>query len=137
MTAEQEETTAMTKPGSRGIRRLVLATRYSMLGLGAAWRNEEAFRTEVLLCCVLAPAAFWLGETTVERLLLLLPLVLVLLMELANSAIESVVDRLGSEQHPLSGQAKDLGSAMVFVANLTVALVWGMIAWDRFMSQAG
>ena len=124
----------MTKPGNRGLRRIAMATHFSILGFKAAWRNEEAFRTEVILGLFLFPAAFWLGQTNVERLLLLLSCILVILMELANTAIESVVDRMGSEHHPLSGQAKDLGSAMVLVSNLTVLLVWGMIAWDRFLS---
>lgn len=122
----------MVKPGNRGLRRLIAATKYSILGFKAAWRNEEAFRTEIRLGIFLVPAAFWLGQTVVEQLLLLLSCILVILMELANTAIESLVDRIGSEQHALSGQAKDLGSAMVLVANLTVLLVWGMIAWGRF-----
>lgn len=123
---------SMSKPGNRGLRRLVAATAYSFKGYGAAWRQEEAFRQEVLLGIVLFPAAFWLGQTTVQTLLLLLSCIVVLLAELANTAIESVVDRIGSEQHPLSGQAKDLGSALVFTGNMTVLLVWGLIAWDRF-----
>jgi diacylglycerol kinase (ATP) len=124
----------MSKPGNRGLRRVIAATVFSFKGFKAAWQQEEAFRTEILLAIVLVPTAFWLGHTTVERLLLLLSLVLVILAELANTAIESVVDRIGIEQHPLSGQAKDLGSSLVFVTNMTVLLVWGMIGWDRFFS---
>jgi diacylglycerol kinase (ATP) len=122
----------MSKPGNRGLRRLIAATVFSFQGFRAAWRQEEAFRTEVLLGVVLTPTAFWLGQTTVEILLLLLSCILVILAELANTAIESVIDRIGHEQHPLSGQAKDLGSSLVFVTNMTVLLVWGMIAWNRF-----
>ena len=132
MTAEHSNQATMTKPGNRGLKRLALATKFSILGYKAAWRNEEAFPTEIILSLFLFPAAFWLGQTGVERVLLLLSCILVILMELANSAIESVVDRTGSEHHPLSGQAKDLGSALVMTANLTVLLVWGIIAWDRF-----
>lgn len=124
---------AMNKPGNRGLRRVYAATVFSFKGYAAAWREEEAFRTEVLLGLVLFPTALWLGESTVERLLLLLSCILVLLAELANTAIESIVDRISSEHHPLSGQAKDLGSALVFTSNMTVLLVWGMIAWDRFV----
>lgn len=132
MTKNEHHPIAMTKPGNRGLKRLALATKFSILGYKAAWRNEEAFRTEIILSLFLFPAAFWLGQTGVERVLLLLSCILVIMMELANSAIESVVDRTGSEHHPLSGQAKDLGSALVMTANLTVLLVWGIIAWDRF-----
>lgn len=127
---------AMTKPGNRGLRRLYAATLFSFKGFKAAWRQEEAFRTEVLLGIVLFPGAFWLGRDTVETLLLILSLVIVLLAELTNTAIESVVDRIGSEQHPLSGQAKDLGSSLVFISNMTVLLVWGLIAWDRYRAWA-
>ena len=132
MGANGNNNTQMTKPGKRGVSRLIAATRYSVKGFKAAWKNEEAFRQEILLCAVLAPAAFWLGQTTVEILLLLLSLIIVILAELTNTAIESIVDRIGSEHHPLSGQAKDLGSALVLVSNGAVVLVWGMIALDRF-----
>jgi diacylglycerol kinase (ATP) len=122
----------MSKPGNRGLKRLVAATAFSFKGLRAAWQQEEAFRQEMLLALVLFPAAFWLGQTTVEILLLLLSCILVVFAELTNTAIESIVDRIGPEHHPLSGQAKDLGSALVFVSNMTVLLVWGMIAWQRW-----
>lgn len=128
----KNDTQTMTKPGNRGLRRLIAATVFSFKGFKAAWQNEEAFRTEIMLAIVLVPTALWLGQSTVETLLLLLSLILVILAELANTAIESVVDRISSEQHPLSGQAKDLGSSLVFVTNMTVLLVWGMIGWDRF-----
>jgi diacylglycerol kinase (ATP) len=122
----------MSKPDNRGLKRLVAATLFSFKGFRAAWQQEEAFRQEVILGAVLLPCAFWLGQTTVETLLLLLSCIIVLLAELTNTAIESIVDRIGSEQHPLSGQAKDLGSALVFISNMTVLLVWGMIGWQRF-----
>lgn len=128
----KNDTQTMTKPGNRGLRRLIAATVFSFKGFKAAWQNEEAFRSEIMLAIVLVPTALWLGQSTVETLLLLLSLILVILAELANTAIESVVDRISSEQHPLSGQAKDLGSSLVFVTNMTVLLVWGMIGWDRF-----
>ena len=134
MREQQNAPSTMNKPGKRGLKRLLAATGYSIKGFKAAWRNEEAFRSELLLCIVLVPLAFWLGQTTVEQLLLLGSLIFVISAELGNTAIESVVDRIGTDHHPLSGQAKDLGSAIVLVSNMTVLLVWGMLTWDRFFS---
>ena len=101
-----------------GWRRLVNATGYSWAGLKAAWRNEEAFRQESLLCALLAPLALWLGDSAVERALL------IVIVELLNSSLEATIDRIGPERHELSGRAKDIGSAAVFVALLNAALVW-------------
>jgi diacylglycerol kinase (ATP) len=111
----------------KGWRRLVNATGYSWAGLQAAWRNEEAFRQEALLCTTLVPLALWLGESAVERALLIGSLLLVVIVELLNSGIEAVVDRIGQERHELSGRAKDIGSAAVFVALLNAAVVWLLI----------
>ena len=122
----------MGKPGNTGLRRIINATFFSFAGLAAAWRNESAFRQELLLCVVLVPAGFWLGRTAVERALLVGSCLLVLIVELLNSGLESVVDRIGSERHALSGRAKDLGSAAVFVALMLTLVVWGLIAWERF-----
>jgi diacylglycerol kinase (ATP) len=110
-----------------GFRRLVRAARYSWQGLVCAFRNEAAFRLELALAAVLAPAGWWLGAGGVERALLLGSLALVLVVELLNSAVEAAVDRLGDERHELAGRAKDLGSAAVFVALLNVPLVWGLV----------
>lgn len=118
---------------TRGLQRLVNATRYSMLGFRAAWENEAAFRQEVILATVLIPTAFWLGENAVQRALLLGSLLAVLITELLNSAVEAAIDRFGEERHILSGRAKDLGSAAVLVALLGVLSVWGLIAWERFL----
>jgi len=107
--------------------RLVRATRCSLQGLGAAWRHEQAFRQEVVLLAVLAPVAWWLGETAVRRALLLGSLGLILMVELLNSALEAVVDRAGTESDPLAGRAKDLGSAAVFLALLQGAVVWVVV----------
>ena len=127
----------MGKPGGNtGFRRIVNATFFSLAGLRAAWRDEAAFRQEVLLCVVLLPAGVWLGQTAVERSLLLGSCLLVLIVELLNSGIEAVVDRVGNEHHRLSGQAKDLGSAAVFLSLLLVLVIWGLIAWDRFAPVA-
>ena len=106
----------MGKPGNTGLRRIVNATFFSFAGFRAAWRDEAAFRQEALLCLVLVPTAFWLGRTAVERSLLIGSCLLVLIVELLNTGIENVVDRVGQEHHRLSGQAKDLGSAAVFTS---------------------
>lgn len=120
---------SMNKPGLRGLPRLIAATGYSLRGLRAAWNYEEAFRVEALLAIVLIPAAFWVGESLVHQLLLIIGVVLVLIAELVNSAIEAIVDRVGAELHPLSGQAKDIGSATVFVSMLLCGLIWGLSLW--------
>ncbi|MDP2324595.1 MAG: diacylglycerol kinase, partial [Gammaproteobacteria bacterium] len=106
----------MAKQGKRGLRRLRDATVYSAAGLAAAWRGEEAFRQEVLLAIGLLPLALWLGQTPMERLLLIGSWLVVMIVEVLNTAIEATVDRISDEHHPLSGQAKDLGSAAVFLS---------------------
>lgn len=98
-----------------------------MLGLRAAFVNEAAFRQELALFVVMAPLGYWLGSSGVERALLIGSVLLVLIVELLNSAIEAVVDRIGAERHDLSGRAKDIGSAAVFVALLNVAVIWGLV----------
>ncbi len=110
-----------------GLQRIVNATRYSMAGLTAAWRHESAFRQELALCCVLAPLGLWLGRNGIERALLVGCLLLVLLTELLNSAIEAIVDLASPEHHALAGRAKDLGSAAVFAALATVVVTWGLV----------
>ncbi|RKQ96907.1 diacylglycerol kinase [Kushneria sinocarnis] len=119
------------KPGHSGFRRLLYSTRYSLKGLGAAWRNEAAFRQELVLALVLLPTTFWLGRSLLEWLLLLGSALLVMIVELLNSAIEAIVDRIGVEHHVLSGRAKDLGSAAVFLAVLFAFLVWGGLLLSR------
>jgi diacylglycerol kinase (ATP) len=126
----------MGKPGNTGLRRIVNATFFSLAGLRAAWLHESAFRQETLLCVVLIPAAFWVGRTAVERSLLIGSCLLVLIVELLNSGVEAVVDRVGDEHHDLAGRAKDLGSAAVFVSLALVLVVWGFIAWARFVPGA-
>ena len=123
----------MGKPGNTGIRRIIRATRFSAQGFAHAWKHEAAFRQELALAAVLTPAAFWLGQTVLERALLIGVLLLVLIVELLNSAIEAAIDRHGEEQHELSGRAKDLGSAAVFVVLVLVGVVWGAVAWQRFL----
>ncbi len=111
----------------KGLFRIYHACLYSMAGFKAAWRHEEAFRQEVLLTLVMAPAALWLGEDALEKIVLIGCLVLVLLAELFNSAVEAVVDRIGEEKHDLSGRAKDIGSAAVFLTLAWAAIVWLVI----------
>ena len=122
----------MGKPGNTGVRRIIRATRFSAQGLAQAWQHEAAFRQELVLVIVMAPAALWLGQSIVERSLLIAVLLLVLIVELLNSTIEAAIDRHGDEQHDLSGRAKDMGSAAVFISLLLVALVWGAVAWQKF-----
>ncbi|MEO8223338.1 MAG: diacylglycerol kinase [Gammaproteobacteria bacterium] len=124
----------MTKPGKRGLRRLLDATRYSAAGLSAAWSGEEAFRQEVIVGIALVPAALLLGQTSYERLLLISSWLLVIIVEVLNTAVEATVDRISDEVHPLSGRAKDLGSAAVLLSLVLALLVWGTVAWQRFGS---
>jgi diacylglycerol kinase (ATP) len=117
----------VAKPGATGITRIINATGYSMKGLKSAWVNEAAFRQELLLILLLMPLAFWIGDSLNEILLLVCISWLVVIVEVLNSAVEAVVDRIGSEHHELSGRAKDLGSAAVFIALALNALVWGAL----------
>jgi len=126
---QQEET--MANHNQQGIGRLWRATRYSLSGIRAAWKHEAAFRQEVLLSMILAPAAFWLGGNTVERLLLLGSCLIVLITELLNSAVEATIDRISDDKHRLSARAKDLGSAAVFISLWLAAITWGLIGYDR------
>lgn len=122
----------MAKPGSTGFRRVVNATFYSVAGLRTAWRTEAAFRQECVAVVVLIPIGVWLGQSAVQRALLLCSCVFVLIVELVNTAIELVVDRVGTDHHELSGRAKDVGSAAVFTSIALAILVWGLVAWERF-----
>lgn len=114
--------------------RILKAARWSWQGLCAAWLHESSFRLEVYLFVVLAPLAWWLGGTPVERVLLIGSMLLVMSVELLNSSIEAVIERYGAEFHELAGRAKDMGSAAVFVLMLNVALTWGVILAPRLLS---
>ncbi len=122
----------MSKPATGGFRRIMNATVFSLKGLRAAWQNEQAFRQEVMLAVIGLPLGWWLGVTGVQRALLMGAVLLVLVVELLNSAVEAVVDRVGVEKNKLAGQAKDMGSAAVMVSILTAALVWALVLFDRF-----
>jgi len=117
----------MKPANNHGIKRVIRATGFSFKGLKSAWTHEAAFRQEVLLALILLPLAAWVPVTVVEKLLLALTVVIVLIVELLNSAIEAVVDRIGDEIHPLSGQAKDIASAAVFISLCLCGLTWGAI----------
>ncbi len=113
--------------GKTGLRRLVNAFGYSVDGFKAAYQNEDAFRQEVYLAIVLIPLAFFLGKTPIEKALMVASILLVLIVELFNSAIEAAVDHTSIERHPLAKRAKDIGSAAVLVALIIVVTVWGLL----------
>ncbi len=114
----------MAKTGATGLTRIINATGYSWLGLKAAYTNEAAFRQELWLVIALTPIALIYGSSYADKAILIASLVFILLVEILNSAIEAVVDRFGDEIHPLSGRAKDMGSAAVMLAFFITALVW-------------
>lgn len=119
--------TEQQKINGTGLARLKRAMTCSYVGLRAAFRSEEAFRQELLLCLALFPLALWLGTTNVERALLAGSLLLILIVELVNTAVEVVVNRISVDRHELSGLAKDLGSAAVSMAILNTAVVWLLV----------
>jgi len=110
-----------------GLRRLFLAFGNSFKGFAGAYREEAAFRQELALAVVVIPAGIWLGQTGAERALLIAPMLLILIVELLNSAVETAIDRIGPEHHELSGLAKDIGSAAVLTAFLLLVAVWALI----------
>lgn len=117
----------MTKGGKHGIARILRATKFSWQGIVAAYRNEAAFREEIWLCAVMIPLGLYLGDGGVEKALLVASVLLLPLVEILNSALEAVVDRVGGEQHELSGRAKDMGSAAVGFAIVLMAIVWLLV----------
>jgi diacylglycerol kinase (ATP) len=120
----------MGKRGYTGLTRLFFATGYSFKGLRAAWQFESAFRQEVVLFIIGAPLGWWLGDNGIERALLIGSLLFVLVVELLNSAVEAAIDRISDEEHALSGRAKDIGSAAVFVSLALVVVVWALVLLD-------
>ena len=118
--------------GRTGLDRIVHAAGYSLQGLAAALRHESAFRQEAALAVVMLPAAFWVGRNWVEISLLVGSVMLVLIVELMNSAVEAVVDRVSFELHELSKRAKDIGSAAVMLALLLCAGIWAAALWQRW-----
>lgn len=114
-----------------GLTRLLRAFRYSFQGFWYAWREEAAFRQEVLLGAVVIPLGLYLGRSGVERALLVSPMLLILVVEILNSAVEAVVDRSGTERHPLAGMAKDMGSAAVMLSFALLGTVWFLVLSDH------
>ena len=113
--------------GKTGITRLINAFKYSCAGLGEAYRNEDAFRMELLLAVILIPAAFLLEHATLGRALMIACVMLVIIVELLNSAIEATVDRISLDDHNLAKRAKDIGSAAVLISLLNLAVVWLLV----------
>jgi len=125
---QQDDTQVrMAPPKRKGFSRLIAAGINSLQGLKATFGSEEAFRLEVYVLVLSTPFALWLGDGAIEKVLLIGSVLLLLIIELLNTAVESVVDRIGPEFHELSGKAKDIGSAAVLVGMLIVAMTWGML----------
>jgi len=117
----------MANQNAKGVKRIVNACLFSMAGFKAVWEHEEAFRQEVCLLIVAIPVALWLTGNNIERVLLIGSVVVVLLVELFNSAIEATIDRIGLEHHELSGRAKDIGSSAVMLSLALAAFTWALI----------
>jgi diacylglycerol kinase (ATP) len=115
----------------RGLTRILRAVGSSARGLAGAFREEAAFRQELALAVLVIPMGLWLGHSGIERALLVAPMLLILIVELLNSAIEATVDRIGFERHTLAGLAKDIGSAAVFVSFVLLATVWLLVLLGR------
>lgn len=124
---EAGRVTERVKP--QGLTRLFNAFGNSFRGFSGAFREEAAFRQELALAVVVIPAGLWFGRTGIERALLVAPMLLILIVELLNSAVEAAIDRIGPEHHELSGLAKDIGSAAVFAAFVLLVTVWVLILW--------
>ncbi|UCV19436.1 diacylglycerol kinase [Ferribacterium limneticum] len=115
--------------GKKGLRRLINALGYSRDGIAAAWRNEAAFRQEILLTAIALPLAFYLGKTGVERALMIGSVILILIVEILNSAVEAVVDKASPEKSELAKRAKDMGSAAVLLSLINAAAIWACLLW--------
>ncbi|MDZ4097772.1 MAG: diacylglycerol kinase [Methylophilaceae bacterium] len=113
--------------GKTGLRRLINAFGYSVAGIKAAYKNEDAFRQEILMAIVLIPLAIYLGETGLEKAIMIASVLLVIIVELLNSSIEATVDRISLENHNLAKRAKDIGSAAVLISLVNMVVVWGLL----------
>lgn len=125
-------TDATSLKGKQGLARIAAAGRNSLRGLRDTWQHEAAFREECYLLAVFFPAAFWLGQNAFEIAVLLMSCLIVLIVELLNTAVEVAIDRVGMERHQLSGRAKDVASAAVLLSLVQVVVVWSLVAWNRF-----
>jgi len=115
-----------------GLTRIIKAAGYSWKGVRAAWLNEAAFRQESVAVILAVVIACWLDVDAITRVLLIGSVVLVMIVEILNSAIEAVVDRIGTDFHELSGRAKDMGSAAVLMSILLALATWGMLLWPHY-----
>ena len=122
----------MAYSGNTGFTRIIKAAGYSWQGIKAAYKNEAAFRQETGLALVLIPLAMYVAENATQLALMISSVLLVMLVEILNSAVEAVVDRFGGELHELSGRAKDMASAAVTFALIIMTLIWGLMLWDIF-----
>lgn len=123
----------MNKPNGGGLGRIIKATDCSRKGFIAAWTHEAAFRQETVLALLMLPLSFWLAQSTSHWAMLVATLLLVLIVELLNSAIETLTDRVSLERHELSGRAKDIASAAVTLSLTVVVVVWGAAIYDKFV----
>ncbi len=121
----------MEREKPQGLVRLVRAFGHSFKGFAGAFREEAAFRQELALAAAIVPLGLWLGRSGIERALLVAPMLLILIVELLNSAIEAAVDRIGLDHHKLSGLAKDIGSAAVFLSVLLLVTLWALVLMDH------
>ena len=131
MTMHQEQTLQSPHKGKTGFVRLWNAFGYSLAGFRAAYKHEDAFRQEVWLAVVLIPLALWLPVTALAKALMIASVLLVIIIELLNSAIEATVDRISLENHDLAKRAKDIGSSAVLVSLINVCVVWGLILLSK------
>ncbi|NOZ13228.1 MAG: diacylglycerol kinase [Acidobacteria bacterium] len=129
---EQPDTKSNSMKAARGIRHIVDATRFSIKGIAATAKTEAAFRQELILAVVLIPLSCFLPVAPVNRILMIASLLLILLTELLNSAIESIVDMVSPEYHELAGKAKDCGSAAVMFSLFIAGLVWALSLWQAY-----
>ena len=125
----------MASSHNTSFKRIYNAFFYSIAGLASAWKNEAAFRQESLVAIVLIPVAFWFGQSTNQIGLLILPIFIVLIVELLNSAVEAAIDRISDERHALSKQAKDIASAAVFLSLVLFAIIWCLVIFELFYSS--
>jgi diacylglycerol kinase len=128
-TGQEEMSDAAGFKGKKGLTRLWNALGYSRDGIRAAWQNEAAFREEILLAAIALPLAFYLGKNGIERALMIGAVLLILIVEILNSAVEAVVDKASPEKHELAKRAKDMGSAAVLLSLLNAAAIWACLLW--------
>ena len=127
----EAEGAVVDRPKPRGLARVLRAVGASLKGLAGAFREEAAFRQELAFAAFVIPLGLWLGQSGIERALLIGPMLLILIVELVNSAIEATVDRIGFERHALAGLAKDIGSAAVFMSFVLLTAVWLLVLLGR------